>query len=70
MITDEDVMEFQELYAAKFGIQIDKDDAYKKLTVLVRQMEIIYQPITTEQYDKYVNEYEVRDESERSGKAC
>jgi hypothetical protein len=45
MIIDEDVMEFQELYAAKFGIQIDKDSAYKKLTVLVRQMEIIYQPI-------------------------
>ena len=45
MITDEDVAEFQELYAEKFGTPIDKDGAYEKLTVLVRQMEIIYQPI-------------------------
>jgi hypothetical protein len=45
MITDEDVTEFQSLYEDKFGTPIDKDSAFKKLTVLVRQMEIVYQPI-------------------------
>jgi hypothetical protein len=63
MITDADVAEFQELYEKRFGAVIDRDEAYKKLTLLVRQMEIIYQPITRSQYEEYVNEH--GDENER-----
>lgn len=59
MITDADVIEFQELYEKRFGAAIDKDEAYKKLTLLVRQMEIIYQPITRSQYEEYINEHGV-----------
>jgi hypothetical protein len=57
MITDADVAEFQELYEKRFGAVIDRDEAYKKLTLLVRQIEIIYQPITRSQYEEYVNEH-------------
>lgn len=59
MITDADVIEFQELYEERFGVAIDKGEAHKKLTLLVRQMEIIYQPITASQYEAYMNEYGV-----------
>lgn len=60
MITDADVTEFQGLYEKRFGKAIDKDEAYKKLTLLVRQMELIYQPITAEQYEAFMNEYGVK----------
>lgn len=63
MITETDVTEFQELYRKRFGVPIEHDEAYKKLTLLVRQMEIVYQPITRSQYEEYVNRYE--DENER-----
>lgn len=59
MITDTDVIEFQELYEKQFSVAIDRNEAYKKLTLMVRQMEIIYQPITTSQYEAYMNEYGV-----------
>lgn len=61
MITDADVIEFQVLYEKRFGVAIGSDDAYKKLTLLVRQMEIIYQPITQSQYETFMNEYGVKD---------
>lgn len=59
MITDADVIEFQGLYEKRFGVAIDRDEAHRKLMLLVRQMEIIYQPITTSQYEAYMNEYGV-----------
>lgn len=58
MINDTDVQEFQRLYQKRFGKPIEHDEAYKSLTLLVRQMEIIYQPITISQYEQYVNRYE------------
>lgn len=45
MITDTDVAEFQALYKKRFGDSIDKDEAYENLMLLVRQMELVYQPI-------------------------
>ena len=45
MITEADVTEFQGLYEKQFGKPIAKDSAFQKLTLLVRQMEIVYQPI-------------------------
>ena len=57
MITDANIIEFQELYEKRFGTAIDRDVAYKKLTLLVRQIEITYQPITKSQYEEYMNEH-------------
>lgn len=45
MITEADVTEFQGLYEKQFGKPIAKEAAFQKLTLLVRQMEIVYQPI-------------------------
>lgn len=68
MITAADIAEFQQLYQKHFGQAIDNEEAQKKLVMLVRQMEIIYQPITKRQFAELTNEYEVDNESERSGR--
>lgn len=60
-ITDKDITEFQTLYKARFGKDIERTEARDKLSKLVRQMEIVYQPITKEQSDKYSNKNELTD---------
>lgn len=57
MLTEADVHKYQKLYKARFGVDIDRDDAYTELSLLVRQFQIIYRPIT--QAD--VDELEARD---------
>lgn len=57
MLTEADVKKYQKLYRARFGVDIDRDDAFTELSLLVRQMEIIYQPITQADLD----ELEARD---------
>ena len=49
-ITKKDVAEFQALYKKHFNKDIDYQEALKQLTLLVRQMEIVYQPITEQQF--------------------
>ena len=51
-ITEKDVKEFQDLYKAKFGKELDYQTARQKLTKLVLQMKTIYQPITKEQLEE------------------
>lgn len=47
--TDTDLRKFQGLYRKHFGMELDRDTAYRKLSLLVRQMEIAYRPITKAQ---------------------
>lgn len=54
-LTASDVKHFQSLYEKHFGIVLDKKQASRKLALLVRQLEITYQPITKEQATKYGN---------------
>ena len=49
-ITKNDVAKFQALYKKHFGKDIDYQEAFKQLTLLVRQMEIVYQPVTKQQF--------------------
>lgn len=55
-----DIKQFKQLYLAKFGIELDDKTARYKLLKLVRQMYVIYQPITANQAvnDMPTNEYE------------
>lgn len=46
MLTEADIKKYQELYKARFGVDIERDAAYAELSLLVRQMQIVYQPIT------------------------
>lgn len=49
MVTTADVREFQALYTKTFGVDLKSFDARTKLELLVRQMELVYQPITKKQ---------------------
>lgn len=44
-ITKADVKKYQKLCLAKFGKEPDYQTAYEQLSKLVRQMEIVYQPL-------------------------
>ena len=58
MVTPADVHEFQALYTKTFGVDLKPFDARTKLELLVRQMELVYQPITKKQLQSInVNEY-------------
>lgn len=67
-LSTSDIKEIQELYRRKFGIELDNKTARYKLLKLVRQMYVIYQPITEVQLQAYkaknVNE-ETSDEQSR-----
>jgi len=62
MLNDNDVKEFQQLFKRQFGVMLSQDIAYRKLTMLVRQIEMIYRPINQKRYEQYVNKNENNDE--------
>lgn len=56
-LIDSDIKKFQSLYIKYFNQVLSKDEARAELSLLVRQMEIVYQPITMTQFDKYLMNY-------------
>lgn len=53
MLDDNDIAKFKELYRARFGIELDDDTARRKLILLIKQMEAVYQPIMREEAEQY-----------------
>lgn len=51
-LTKTDVTKFQKLYKEKFNKVLDYQTAHHKLSMLVLQMKIVYQPITQKQVDE------------------
>lgn len=47
-----DIKKFQELYMKHFKLKLSDSLARVKLSMLVRQVELIYQPVTNEQISK------------------
>jgi hypothetical protein len=58
MIEAADITKFQAAYRKHFGTEISDDYARSKLSMLVRQMQAIYQPITKQQIYEYENNNE------------
>jgi hypothetical protein len=54
-ITDKDVQWMRDKYRARFGLEINAETARRELYRLVRQVELVYRPITKQQA-KEVNE--------------
>jgi len=52
MLSEKDIAEFQKIYKEQFGKEISKEDAYAKGVKLLRLVQLVYQPITQEQYNK------------------
>jgi hypothetical protein len=51
LLLDADINKFQELYKARFGVDISKDEALAKGTQLLRLMELVYKPMTQEEHE-------------------
>ena len=52
LLTDEDVCEFQKLYKVRFGKDITYEEAYEQGVKLVRLLELIYTPMTLDEYQR------------------
>ena len=57
MISSEQIKKFQGLYKKHFGKEISSEEAYQSATKLLRLVEIIYKPLTQEEY-KMVQRWE------------
>jgi len=51
MISKEHLERFKVLYKNRFGVEISDQEALEKGTSLIRLMELIYKPMTQEEYD-------------------
>jgi len=49
-LTDEQIIKFQALYEKKFGEKISREQALEKGTRLMRLVELIYRPMTNEEF--------------------
>lgn len=61
-LTDKDIAKFKALYKAKTGIELDNNEARRQLSLLVRQMEIVYQPITKKQFEDFTEREKAKEQ--------
>jgi hypothetical protein len=52
MLTDQQITKFQAIYKARFHKNLSRGEALEKGTKLVRMMQLIYKPMTVEQYQR------------------
>ena len=52
MLSDEQITKFQTLYKNRFGREIGRAEAIEKGTKLLRLVELIYVPMTEEEYKR------------------
>lgn len=52
MLSTEQITQFQTLYKNRFGKEISREEALEKGAKLIRLVEIIYEPMTEEEYKK------------------
>jgi len=50
MLSDEQITKFQTLYKNRFGKEISREEAYEKGAKLIRLIELIYKPMTENEY--------------------
>lgn len=53
-LLDTDIAKFKKLYKEKFNIDLDNHNARHKLSLLARQMELVYRPISKRQLKELV----------------
>jgi hypothetical protein len=56
VLSDEQLKKFQSIYKSKFGKDISKEEAYEKGIKLFRLLDIIYKPMTQEDFNFYSDE--------------
>ncbi len=50
MLSDEQIKQFQILYKKRFGKEISREESYEKGAKLIRLVELIYKPMTENEY--------------------
>lgn len=50
MLSNEQIIQFQELWKKRFGKEISREEAYEKSAKLIRLVQLTYKPITEEEY--------------------
>ncbi len=55
MISEESLEKFERTYKKEFGEELSDKDTLEKATKLLRLVEIIYKPMTQEEYEKVQN---------------
>jgi urease accessory protein UreF len=51
LLLDDDIKKFQELYKARFGMEISREEALRQGTQLLRLMELVYKPMSKEEHE-------------------
>lgn len=51
MLTDRQILKFQFLYKKHFNKEISQEEAYEKGSKLIRLFELIYKPMTQEEFN-------------------
>ena len=64
MLSDEQISKFQMLYKNRFGKEISREEAYEKGANLIRLVELIYKPITENEYKQLQKRRKDTDDSE------
>ncbi|MGD0328114.1 MAG: hypothetical protein ABSB00_00145 [Minisyncoccia bacterium] len=52
MLSDEQITKYQTLHKNRFGNEISREEAYEKGAKLIRLVELIYKPMTENEYQK------------------
>lgn len=52
MLSNADIISFQNLWREQFGKEISREDAYEKGARLLHLVKAVYRPITVEQYQR------------------
>lgn len=60
-LLESDIKKFRSIYKTKFGIDLDYRTARSQLSKLVRQLEIVYQPLRKEQIEKFIENEDVKE---------
>ena len=56
-LLNKDLKEYQRLCKKYFDESVTENEAREQLTLLVRQMEIVYRPVTKVQFDRYIEKH-------------
>ena len=52
MLSDEQIKQFQILYKKRFGKEISREEAHEKGAELVRLIELVWKPMTEDEYKR------------------
>ena len=52
MLSDEQITKYQMLYKDQFGKEISREEAYEQGVKLIRLIELIYKPMTKDEYEQ------------------